>query len=123
MAGGWLTSAWAMVVVIGCTRDEAVTVERCTQLRDHVVETRLKTLANIRSPSSTSTSGSDYHVAGPLPPTEVAGHRAAMQQALGDSYIANCMKSVTSRQLTCALAANDATSMTACLSASSRETP
>lgn len=112
-----------MAVVIGCTRDESVTVDRCTQLRDHVVETRLKTLANIRSPSSISGIESDQSVAGPVPASEVAGHRAAMQQALGDSYVANCVKSISARQLTCALAANDATSMTACLSAASREAP
>lgn len=59
-----------MAALLSCARDEVVTTERCTQLRDHVVELRLKTLANIGSPSSITT-GSDQRTAERLPANEI----------------------------------------------------
>ncbi len=121
VAAARLASVWAMVVVIGCTRDEAVTANRCAQLRDHVIDTKLKTLANVGSASAIATTGSDRRASEPISASEVANHRAALQQALGEPYIANCVKNVASRQLTCALAASDAASLTACLATSRRD--
>lgn len=51
-----------------------------------------------------------------LPPTppDVAGHRAAMTQALGEGFVTSCQKNLSAAQLKCALAASDSVSVTEC---------
>ena len=86
VAAAWFASAWAMVAVIGCTRDEAVAANRCAQLRDHVIDTKLKTLANVGLAPAIATTGFDRRASEPLSASEVANHRAAEEQVAANSY-------------------------------------
>jgi hypothetical protein len=95
---------WAVVVIVmvsvGCTStDDVVDRERCTKLRDRMITLRLK--------------GLDA-----TPGVNVSAHRAALGQAMGDDFINACQRTVTARQIECALAADDLTTAEACRSAS-----
>lgn len=64
---------------------EAATARQCEQLREHLVELRLQG-ANI----------------------DVAAHRAAIKQSLGENFVDTCTAQMTRDQVRCALAASDA---------------
>lgn len=64
---------------------EAATARQCEQLRDHLVELRLQ--------------GTNL---------DVAAHRAAIRQSLGDDFVGTCTAQMTRDQIRCALAASDA---------------
>jgi hypothetical protein len=94
-----IASCVAWTALAGCTSSEdgaAASRKRCVTLRDHLVELRLQG------------AGVD----------EVAAHRAAMQQALGDRFVEQCM-ALPPKQIACALAAKDTASATSCSAASS----
>jgi len=82
----------------GATVDDPVTEarQRCTDLRDHVVDLRLKDIAD--------------------PAVDVAAHRAAMTQALGDHFVDSCLKDLSEKQMNCVLTASDTQSVTDCSS-------
>ena len=86
------------IVVSGCTasaEDQAVGArQHCVDLRDHLVDIRLKDVAD--------------------PAVDVAAHRAAMQQALGDHFVVSCLKDLSETQAKCVMAATDSESVTAC---------
>jgi len=95
-----------------------VTAARCNELRDHVVDLRLASLASINSHPTIPALGSNHQNAGPPPPINIAAHRAALNQALGETFISNCLQKVSVDQLTCAVAAKDSASMNGCLTKS-----
>jgi hypothetical protein len=66
---------------------------RCTQLRDHLVELRLRN------------TGMDV---------DVDAHRQAMKHALGDRFVASCEQGMSSSELKCALAAKELRAATSC---------
>ena len=77
----------------------------CEQLRDHTIEVRLATVTS----GSSDPSGN--------PGVDIAAHRAAMKQALGDSFVTSCLQTMTSSQLECALGAKDTETAVACATA------
>ena len=91
---------WALLVIIlaGCAKHATDEVDRarCERLRGHLVDLRVAELGEL-------------HV-------DVAKHRAALQQALGDDFVSTCLASVTSEQMKCALAAGDSASASSCTS-------
>jgi hypothetical protein len=70
--------------------------EHCVELRDHMVDLRLKDAV-------------DGDV-------DVAAHRAAMKQALGDHFVDSCLKSLSEKQLHCVMTATDSQSASDCTS-------
>ena len=66
--------------------------EQCEQLRSHVVDIRLADATGI----------------------DIRPHREALQQALGESFLADCMSSMTNAQVTCALASTEIDASAAC---------
>ena len=72
------------LLAAGCTDHGTVDRESCTRLRDHVVDLRVADAA--------SELGND-----------VAQHRRAMNQALGETFIASCVQSMSYEQLECSL--------------------
>jgi hypothetical protein len=83
-----------LAIFTGCatSNDDVVDQRRCTQLRDHVVDLRLKGITDV----------------------DVVAHRAAFQQALGDDFIAKCQQSIEGAELTCMLDAADPTAVATC---------
>jgi hypothetical protein len=74
---------------VGCSsNDDEVDREKCTRLRDQMVALRLRGLE--------ATPGMD-----------VAAHRAALEQSMGDDFITSCQRTLTASQLRCAMAADN----------------
>jgi len=98
---------WGVFVasLAACTHDDLVDRRACEQLRDHVIELRI---AGARGAS------------GQGPPIDFEPHRAALKQALGEPYLAACLKTFTATQVTCALGATDDASATECLTATTK---
>lgn len=87
--------------IVGCSSgdDDGVdTRRRCEQLRDHMIDMRLGGL----------------ETAAPSQKIDVAAHRAAMMQALGESFLSSCQTDFKPKQLDCALAAPDLNAITDC---------
>jgi hypothetical protein len=97
----WKSAAVGIFVValFGCTSrdDDEVDRQRCEKLRDHMVDLRVADIGEIKE-------------------VDIAAHRAALKQALGDSFIASCQQALTAPQITCSLAAKDSTAALACSS-------
>jgi hypothetical protein len=68
-------------------------------LRDHLIELRLQSV----------TASKDE-------PIDLAPHRAAMKQAMGEGFLATCEKGYRRKQVECALAAKEPTTASACMS-------
>lgn len=70
---------WVMLMVAGCSADEAddadVARRPCEQLREHLIDLRL---------------GKAHG-----DPKVIEAHRAAMEQALGDNFVASCQQQMT----------------------------
>ena len=87
----------ALVLVVICTvacaqqGNATPSREQCQRLRSHVVELRL---------AGVSVAGTD-------------SHRDALTRALGDEFVDKCQQ-LSMREVTCALAAKDSVSVTAC---------
>ncbi len=79
----------------------------CGQLRDHLVDLRLKDAAagsgNPRANSAAVTAA-----------INLDAHRAAMKAALGQGFIASCQRALSKQQIQCALAAHDLPEAQAC---------
>ena len=90
--------AAVLVLMIGCGSSDSDEVDRrrCEQLRDHLVELRLKSVAD--------------------PRVNLDAHRKALKQALGDSFVSSCEARTTSAELKCQLAAGDTQAAAACSS-------
>src|SRR5262245_16046238 len=65
---------------------------QCQRLRDHIVELRLANAKDI----------------------DVAAHRRAMQQALGDDFLDDCAVSLDARYISCALGVANSDALGSC---------
>jgi hypothetical protein len=83
-----------MIAIGACTssNDDAVDQRRCTQLRDHLIDLRLKGLEDV----------------------DIASHRRALTQALGDEFVASCQQSIAWGELKCMLDAADQETAESC---------
>ena len=97
----WLVVFAVIGFVFGCTSHREDATRRCTELRDHVVELRLA-----QSQGATDALGH---------PIDLAPHRAAMKQLLGDDFVEHCQRDMQASQVKCALAATDTESASACI--------
>ena len=88
----------AIWILGGCGGDGESEAERivepCEQLRDHLVDLRVE-----------GTRGT---------PDEVAQHRAAVRQALGEGFVASCEQRMAKDEVECASKASDFAAVTAC---------
>src|SRR4051812_9401958 len=86
------------LTLVACAADDSTEIDRaavpCAQLRDHLVNLRLATAAGT--------------------PDELAQHRAAMEHALGDGFVASCERNLNASQIACSLQAPDLISASAC---------
>ncbi len=89
----WLLAA--CLVLVACSESDSVDKRKCTALRDHMIDLRLAGGHN-------------------TPGVDLAQHRAAMKQALGDQFIAQCEKSMKIDQLNCAMKATDVSASREC---------
>jgi len=81
---------------IGCaSNDDEVDREKCTKLRDRMIALRLAGLET-------------------SPDVNVAAHRDALAQSMGDEFIASCQRSLTASQIRCAMAADNLASAQEC---------
>lgn len=91
-AGRWLGYALlGCLLVGGCAANNESRQQKCERVREHFIELRV--------------SG--------LPQQDREPHREALRQALGERFEDEC-KSLTDRQVACALAANDVVGATDC---------
>jgi hypothetical protein len=92
---------WAVWLTLGaataCGGSDALEVDRstCEHLRAHVVDLRLADLGKLD--------------------VDVAAHRTAIQNALGEGFVLSCMQTIDVTQMKCALGAADSASASACL--------
>lgn len=88
-----------VLVCAACSSSEdAVDRRKCTQLRDHLIDLRLE--------------------GPPVEGVDLAQHRAAMKQALGDDFISRCQQTMSIEQLRCAMKLSGTTSCAAVASSS-----
>jgi hypothetical protein len=114
------------------SHDFGATPERCGELRDHLIDVRLReATAGKQMPSLTNrppirvASGPSVHaglndVVMPTVPNvaiDVAAHRAAMKAAFGDKFVATCQQKMTADQLNCLLAAETSAAADHCSTA------
>ena len=97
-ASRWLVS---IALLAGCTERNTVDREGCARLRDHVVDLRVA------------------DAAGELG-NDLAQHRRAMNQALGETFIDNCVRSMSYEQLECSLKLSDLADSGNCVDRASR---
>jgi hypothetical protein len=83
-----------LLTIAACSGDDgaASRQSRCERLRDHVIDLRLASVANV----------------------DVESHREAMRRALGGDFVASCVAQLSDTQLGCALSATDSTAVAAC---------
>jgi hypothetical protein len=77
-----------LALLVGCSRSS----DRCTDLRDHLIDTRLQGISGV----------------------DIAAHRAAMSQALGDDFVARCETTIAATERRCMLAADNSAAIDAC---------
>jgi hypothetical protein len=83
----------AVTLLTACgSSSDVVDAARCGRLRDHVVDLRLNGLTDV----------------------DVAAHRAVLQRALGDDFVASCQRTLTAAELTCMLEAPTSAQIEAC---------
>jgi hypothetical protein len=91
--------AFCMMVAfcVSCSSSDDQEVDRasCERVRDHLIDLRLITVQG-------------------SPKIDLAQHRAAFKQAMGESFLSGCQATMTASQVRCALDANDATTASAC---------
>lgn len=97
-----LVSYVGVLILISAAGCAASTVEeshhdKCKRMRDHLVELRLGDLPGAK----------DEQI--------IAGHRAALTNALGDGFVATCDEQINNSNLDCALAARDVSAATQCV--------
>ncbi len=84
-----------LALAVACTSvDPGDARQRCADLRDHVVELRLGDVGN--------------------PDVDLAAHRAAMQQALGEPFVERCVSELSEPQIHCAMSATESQAVAAC---------
>jgi len=131
---------WIAAACASHADDDSVDRAKCERLRDHLVDLRLAGLAHPqRSTTSHDTppppqlpswgSGAKAPrvvvpdtTAAPLRDDEIKQHRVALQQAMGERFLASCQRTLSPPQLRCALAASDFAAATTCTSPSSNST-
>lgn len=91
----WL--AMFCAALLGCADSEEPRARRCERFREHLIELRMEG----------------------LPEADRKAHRAALHQALGERFTDEC-KELTSRQLSCGLAAKDISAAAACSGVATR---
>src|SRR6476661_1720705 len=101
VALGWIALSVALVIASCSSSDDdpADARRRCEALRDHVIDLRFPMSA---VPSSAPVIEVTKPGAEPRPaaePFDVAPHRAAMKQALGERYIDACVTKMSVTQI------------------------
>ena len=96
---GWLVVGVGLAACAGSRDDDP---KHCIAMRDHLVDLRIA-----QSKGATDELGR---------PIDLGAHRAAMKQALGETFIGACRRDMTSAQIQCVLGASDSTSAAACTS-------
>jgi hypothetical protein len=83
-----------LLLLMACSAtDEDSRRVKCERVRDHLVELRLQTAS---------------------PGVDVSGHRSAMKQALGHTFVDRCEQDLSAAQVTCVLRARDHFAASAC---------
>ncbi len=88
-------ACFLIVLTVACggsEEEESAAPTRCESLRAHLVELRLAGATHV----------------------DVAAHRAAMLDALGDSFLTDCQTKLSASEVDCALNAADSTAAAAC---------
>jgi hypothetical protein len=80
------------IVIAACTAEEPTPDQRCERVRDRLIDLRLANATGV----------------------DIAAHRAALKNALGDSFIESCKTTLTVAQQQCVLDARDAFAANAC---------
>ena len=86
----------ALILAVSCStppnESDVADAQLCTQLRDHLVELRASETAGI----------------------DIAAHRRALAQAMGDAFVSACTTSLTVKQVKCALSCDSLATATEC---------
>jgi hypothetical protein len=108
------------VIVGACSTGDRA---RCQKLRDHLVDLRLAGASAATERPPALPKPADPQPAGiaastptqrPLTEAEIAAHRRVLSQALGENFVSSCEKTLSPKQLDCALAAADSPAAAAC---------
>lgn len=89
--------SWLLVgLLVGaaCSSDDSVDRGKCTQLRDHLMDVRLQGPA--------------------VEGVDLAQHRAAMKQALGEQFVSQCEQKMSIGELRCAMKATELSGTSEC---------
>ena len=106
---------FAACLVAACStssRDADEQRHHCEQMRDHVIDLRLADVGPDHTSDKRSGQGASSEP--PQTPIDLAQHRAAMKQALGDRFINDCVSQMTADQVSCALSAKSQDAVNAC---------
>lgn len=89
---------------VTCTDRSPVEVNRCAELRDHVVDLQLRNI----------------HIATGV---DIEAHRKALTDALGDDFLTSCSSRMDEARVSCLLDASDQDAAQACIPQSSQHAP
>jgi hypothetical protein len=95
----WWVLLGVSACVVACDSSEDIGVDACERARDRVVDLRLADATGV----------------------DREAHRAAMQRALGESFVESCKLSMTASQVRCVINATDSASANRCVPAVSGE--
>lgn len=84
-----------LAALFACSHGETVDRQKCLELRDHLIDVRLANAAGAEG-------------------VDLAQHRAAMKQALGEKFLSECEQHTTIAQLRCELKATDLDATRSC---------
>lgn len=90
-----LFAALLVAIAVTCTEQIPVEVNRCAELRDHVVDLQL----------------SNIHIATGV---DVEAHRKALTNALGEDFLSSCASKMEDAQVSCILDAKDQAAAQSC---------
>lgn len=116
-----------VALCLGCSSSDEVTRDRCVQLRDHLADLRLRDAVDGKQMPTVQTlppvqvatrAGAKKLETQQLSiatvPIDVAAHRAALTQAMGENFLATCQQKISSNRLRCMVDAPDSAALAEC---------
>ena len=111
-----------VAIVAACATSGTAPRSDCGRLSDHLIELRLagasptgkaKLLPELDD-AIAAARARPMPTARSLTAAEIAAHRRALSQALGEGFVSSCEKTLSQHQIDCALAATDSAAAAGC---------
>jgi hypothetical protein len=91
----------AFAGLLACTFSDEASTESCAHMRDHVVDLRVDAYTSAKD--------------GAGRPINLTPHRKALKHALGEKFVSECVATMSSTQIRCALESGTSAAAQNCL--------